>query len=200
MLDNESLYVDPYIASLIPPILTCLLGHHLGPPPYPDLQATLPLRQLAASLTGLVAKKYAKSSHTLRPRLARTCLQHFLTPTKPFGSNYGGIIGLQAVGDGEAVRALILPNLKDYGELLRDALEGTDEVKSRDAETVLRELVKAASWLEGDSLGATNGFSTGDAEAMNEKLREKVGGLIAERIIELRRPKLVKAIVGEQFT
>ena len=199
MLDNQSLYVDPYIASLIPPILTCLLGQHLGLPPYPDLLATYPLRQLAASLIGLVATKYAKSSHTLRPRLARTCLQHFLAPTKPFGSNYGGIKGLQAVGGTEAVRALILPNLKDYGELLKDALEGADEGKSREAEMVLRLLVNALKDLEGDSLGIANGFSAGDAEEMGEKLREKVGSLIAERILELGRPKLVKAIVEEHF-
>ncbi len=196
MLDNQSLYVDPYIASLIPPILTCLIGRHLGSSSS-DLPASSPIRQLAASLLGLVAKKYAKSSHTLRPRLARTCLKHFLDPTKSLGSNYGGVIGLQAIGGTEVVRALIVPNLREYGELLREALEGNDEGKRKDAEIVLGALVEAVKGLEGDSLGLSNGFSTGDAEETRRKLNEKVGSLLAERFLELGRPKLLKAILEE---
>ncbi|KAL8958881.1 MAG: hypothetical protein Q9183_005752, partial [Haloplaca sp. 2 TL-2023] len=81
LLDNKSLYVDPYIASVIPPVLTCLVGRHLGSSP--DRLAHFELRNISAALLGSICKKYAKSSHTLKPRLARTCLKHFLDPTKP---------------------------------------------------------------------------------------------------------------------
>lgn len=90
-----------------------------------------------------------------------------------------------------------MPNLREYGELLREALEGSDEGKRKDAEMVLAALVEAVKGLEGDSLGMMNGFSTGDAENMKDKLRDKVGSLVAERVLDLGRPKLVKAILEE---
>ena len=117
MLDNESLYVDPYVASIVPPVLTCLVSPRLGSSS--NRLEHYPLRSTAASLLGTIAKKYAKSSHTLKPRLARTCLKHFLDPIKPFAVHYGALLGLQAVGGPEAVRVLIVPNLKEYGKLLQ---------------------------------------------------------------------------------
>lgn len=104
---------------------------------------------------------------------------------------------MQAIGGMEVVRALIVPNLREYGDLLREALEASDEGKRKDAEIVLVALIEAVKGMEGDSLGMSNGFSTGDAEEMREKLKEKVGSLVAERILELERPKLVKAILEE---
>ena len=196
MLDNRGIYLDPYISEFIAPILTCLIGRHLGPFPS-DLLATYHLRQLAASLIGLIAKRYAKSMPTLRPRFARACLKAFLDPTKPLCTNYGGIIGLQAVGNPALVRETIVPNLSEYGELLRESLEGVDEGKRKEAEMVLGALMEAIKTLEGDSIGISNGFSAENAEAMNEKLKDKVGSLFAERIVELGRPKLAKAILED---
>ena len=197
MLDNKSLYLDPYITNLVPPILTCLIGRHLGSSPA-GLLSTYRLRQLAASLVGLIAKKYAKSSHTLRNRLARTCLQAFLDPMRPLGANYGGIIGLQSMGGAELARKLFVPNLKEYGDYLRETLEGDDESKRKEAEMVLVALVDAVKPLEGDSIGMANGLSVGDAEEVKEKLKDKIGSLVAERVLELGRPKLVKAILEEE--
>lgn len=196
MLDNRGLYLDPYISEFIAPILTCVIGRHLGPSPS-DLLVTYHLRQLAASLIGLIAKRYAQSMPTLRPRFARACLKAFLDPTKPLCTNYGGIIGLQAVGNPALVRETVVPNLSEYGELLRESLEGADEVKRKEAEMVLGALLDSTKTLEGDSIGISNGFSAGDAETMSEKLKDKVGTLFAERILELGRPKLVKAILED---
>ena len=197
MLDNKSLYLDPYITNLVPPILTCLIGRHLGSSPA-GLLSTYSLRQLAASLVGLIAKRYAKSSHTLRSRLARTCLQAFLDPMRPLGANYGGIVGLKSMGGAELARKLFVPNLREYGDYLREALDGDDEDKRKEAEMVLVALVDAVKPLEGDSIGMANGLSAGHIEEAKEKLREKIGGLVAERVLELGRPKLVKAILEEQ--
>ena len=90
-----------------------------------------------------------------------------------------------------------MPNLSEYGELLRESLEGADEVKRKEAEMVLGALLDSTKTLEGDSIGISNGFSAGDAETMSEKLKDKVGTLFAERILELGRPKLVKAILED---
>ncbi|KAL8829426.1 MAG: hypothetical protein Q9191_002017 [Dirinaria sp. TL-2023a] len=197
MLENDSLYVDPYIASVIPPILTCLIGKRLGPISNPanpvDPTSSYPLRSLAASILRSICKKYSKTSHTLKPRLARTCLKHFLDPTKPLGSNYGGIVGLAAIGGPEVVRALIVPNLSDYDRLiLREAME--DESRRKEAEVITEALVEALGSLEADGVGMANGHANGDAE-LNQKLKEKVGDLVGTRLLDLDRPRLVKAIL-----
>ncbi|KAL8711509.1 MAG: hypothetical protein Q9220_004167 [cf. Caloplaca sp. 1 TL-2023] len=193
LLENKKLYVEPYVASVIPPVLTCLVGRHLGSSS--DPLSHFPLRDVAAALLGSICKKYAKSSHTLKPRLARTCLKHFLDPTKPFGANYGGIIGLQAVGGTEVVRALILPNVKEYESLLREPLEDEASPKHAEAEAVLTALVGALEALEKDAVPMMNGSTNGESEDQKRRLEDKVGSLIAGKVSQIGRPKLVKAIL-----
>jgi transcription initiation factor TFIID subunit 6 len=31
LLDNQAIYLDPYVAYMVPPVLTCCTGKHLGP-------------------------------------------------------------------------------------------------------------------------------------------------------------------------
>lgn len=193
MLENSNLYVDPYIASIVPPVLTCLVGRHLGSSP--DPLAAYDLRRLSASVLSSITKKYSKSSHMLKPRLARTCLKHFLDPNKPLGANYGGIIGLQAIGGPEIVRALIVPNLKEYEELVKDAIDAMDESKKNEGEMVIKALLEALVLLEEESVGAVDGFVNGHAAELRKELGDKIGDLFAERVLELGKPRLVKAIM-----
>ena len=131
----------------------------------------------------------------LKPRLARTCLKYFLDPTKPLGSQYGGIIGLQAVGGVEVVRALVVPNLKEYESVIRDALEAMDEGKRKEGEMVMQALLQALGSLEGDTVGSMNGFANGHAADMKGALEEKIGGFFAEKVLEMGRPRVFKAIM-----
>lgn len=131
----------------------------------------------------------------LKPRLARTCLKYFLDPTKPLGSNFGGIIGLKSIGGPEVVRALVVPNLKDYEGLLREAIEGPDDGKRKEAGIVIDALLEALILLEGESVGAVNGFANGHAVETKHSLSEKIGGLLAERVLDTGRPRLLKAIM-----
>lgn len=124
-----------------------------------------------------------------------------LDPTKPFAVNYGGIIGLQATGGEAVVRVLILPNLKEFVEgILGDALllEGS-EVRKREAELILGALVKALIQLDegGGKLSTTqsmNGGSRGEEE-VKDRLSEKIGGVMAERVLALGKPSLVGTIL-----
>ena len=195
LLDNKSLYVDPYIASVIPPVLTCLVGRHLGSSP--DRLAHFELRNVAAALLGSICKKFAKSSHTLKPRLARTCLKHFLDPTKPLGTNYGGIIGLRAIGGTEVVRVLILPNVKEYENLLREPLEDESSPKHLEAEAVLTALIAALQILENDVVTLSNGAMDHGEEELMRRVEDKVGALIAGRILLMARPRLVRALIED---
>ena len=142
-----------------------------------------------------ISKKYSKSSANLKPRLARTCLKHFLDPTKPLGSNYGGIIGLQAIGGPEVVRALIVPNLKEYEVLVREATEAPEDSRRLEGGMVLEALLEALASLEKDTVGAVNGSANCHATETRKKVADKIGDLLAEKVIDLSRPILVKAVL-----
>ncbi|KAJ5451308.1 Histone-fold [Penicillium cf. griseofulvum] len=190
LVQNQSLYVDPYIASLVPSILTCLIGRQLGGPA--DLVESFALRDMAASLLSLIAKKYSHSSHMLKPRLVRSCLKTFLDPSKPFGAHYGAVIGLQSVGGAEVIRVLVIPNLHEYTKLLSDGLD--DAARRPAAERVLNALVAVLASLRGSQPFLTNGHTVTDD--LRAKLAEKVGDIIATKIVEAGEVQLAHIIVG----
>ncbi|EFX02394.1 transcription initiation factor tfiid complex subunit [Grosmannia clavigera kw1407] len=76
------------------------------------VRETYLLRELAASLLGQLARKFAHSNALLRPKLTRTCLKVLLEPSRPAPVLYGAVCGLAAAGGPEAVRVLVLPNLR----------------------------------------------------------------------------------------
>ncbi|PLB42374.1 TATA-binding protein-associated factor TAF6 [Aspergillus candidus] len=192
LVQNQSLYVDPYVASLVPSILTCLIGRQLGG--NADLSEQLALRDLAGSILGLIARKYSHASHTLKPRLARTCLKTFLDPSKPFGAHYGAIIGLHAVGGVEAVRVLILPNLPTYGSLLQEGL--ADEGARRpEAEKVLELLVGVLGTLREGGPALANGHHGTVTDDLQTQLTNRVGEFLAGQISEGGDVQLAHAIV-----
>ncbi|KAJ5182932.1 Transcription initiation factor TFIID subunit 6 [Penicillium capsulatum] len=191
LVQNQSLYVDPYIASLVPSILTCLIGRQVGGSA--ELGEQFALRDLAASLLGLIGKKYSHASHMLRPRLVRSCLKSFLDPSKPFGAHYGAIIGMQAVGGVEVVRVLVVPNLNDYSKLLSDGLD--DSARRPAAERVLNALLAVLSSLRDGQQTLTNGHSAVVTDEMRSKLTEKIGDLIASRIAEANQVQLAHLLL-----
>lgn len=180
------------VASLIPPVLTCAIGRQLGNGTEPLEQFVL--RDLAASLIGMIAKKYSHSSHTLKPRLARTFLKNFLDPGKPFGTHYGAIIGLHAIGGADVIRELVLPNLPIYEIVLKDA--SSDEgLRKLESEKVIDVLLAVLKTLEDRKLPTMNGHSTEITEAREQQLAAKVGEVLAARIVESGQIRLVNAIL-----
>ncbi|EZF28712.1 hypothetical protein H109_03409 [Trichophyton interdigitale MR816] len=195
LIRNPTLYIDPYVAPLIPPVLTCLIGRQLGSSN--DAVEHFALRDLSSSLVGMIAKKYSQSSHTLKPRLARTFLKTFLDPGQTFGAHYGAIIGLQSIGGPNVIRELIIPNLPVYEVVLKDAV--TDEgLRKAEAEKVTGVIIAVLSTVQDESLAHTNGFSDAAAEALGKELAAKVGELIASRIIESGQLPLARAILEKQ--
>ncbi|KAL1974737.1 hypothetical protein VTN31DRAFT_4941 [Thermomyces dupontii] len=196
LIQNKNLYIDPYVAALVPPILTCLIGRQLGSSTT-ELAEQFALRDFAGSLLGLLAKKYSHASHNLRPRLARSCLKNFLNPAKPFGTHYGAIIGLHQIGGPEVVRELILPNLKPYEKLLRDAI-GEDGPRRPEAERVLEALLGVLSTLQQGRAGLlTNGHSAIFTDELREQLVDKVGELIAARIADTGNVQLARTLLED---
>ena len=198
LLSNPSLYLDPYVGGIVPTCMTCLIGRHLGTASDPP-QAVFALRDLACSLLLSLLKKYSHSSSSLKPRVARTCLKHFLDPHKPLGTIYGALTGLTNVMGTEGIRQLILPNCKVVDEhLLKPALGEGDERKKFDAEMVLVALLRALEALEKDSVGLHEGMNGhAEGEALKHKLQGLLGDIIGDKLYEMgkNRPKLVEAVL-----
>lgn len=171
--------------------MTCLIGRQLGGAA--DLAEQFALRDLAATLLGLIAKKYSHSSHMLKPRLVRSCLKAFLDPSKPFGAHYGAVIGMQSVGGSEVVRVLIIPNLSDYSKLLSDGID--DSARRPAAERVLNALVAVLASLRDSQAMLANGHPAAVTEDLRSKLTDKVGDLIATRIAEANEVQLAHIIL-----
>lgn len=151
LLDNRSLYLAPYIPSLIPSVLTCLVGKRLGSPTQDGPTNHFALREFAATLLSSIMRIYGGTSSTLKPRIARSCLKHFLDSHKPLGTHYGAILGLTRVADAESVLTLILPNLRAYNDgILQEAMK--DDGKREQAEFVLEAIVKGLRLLDADQL------------------------------------------------
>lgn len=171
--------------------MTCLVGRQLGGTA--DLAEQFALRDLAASLLGLIAKKYSHSSHMLKPRLVRSCLKSFLDPSKPFGAHYGAVIGLQAIGGPEVVRVLVIPNLREYSRLLSDGLE--DSARRPAAERVLNALVAVLASLREGQPSLANGHPAIVTDDLRTKLTDKVGDLIATRIADANEMQLAHIVL-----
>ena len=192
---NEKLNLTPYVASLVPPVLTCLIGRHLGTG-IGSLDH-FDLRDLAAGLLKWLCDKYAKYSHGLKPRLVRTLLKDWLDPKKGWGSHYGAILGLRAVGGREVVRRLVIPNLKEYGQLLEEDLQ-EGSVKKAEAEKVVRAILGALEGLVEDQ-PMMNGHSEEGQAEMRVRLVERVGEVIGNVIADSGHVALMRALLDGDF-
>jgi transcription initiation factor TFIID subunit 6 len=177
---------------MIPSVLTCLIGRTLGSG-IGSLDH-FDLRDLAASLIAHLCRKYSKSSRTLKPRLARSCLKNFLDPKKPFGTHYGAILGLSAAGGPDAVRVLIVPNLKEYEGLIRDQI-ASNGARQAEAEKVVTSILNVMGTLVEDGMPMMNGHTDQDAAEIKKKLVENVGDLIGNRIADSGHIQLVKVVL-----
>ena len=92
------------------------------------------------------------------------------------------------------MRVLIVPNLKVFESLVREE-PGEEETKKVEKGIVVAAIWDALMMLEGDSVGVANGLVNGDGDALAGKLREKIGDLIAAKVLELGKPNLVRAIL-----
>ncbi|KAF2096067.1 TAF-domain-containing protein [Rhizodiscina lignyota] len=197
LLANPSLYIEPYITSVIPSVLTCVLGKHLGTK---ESNATSPpahyaLRDLAASLLSHICRHYSNSSQTLKPRIARTLMKNLLDPTKPFAVHYGALTALLGVIGTDGIVVAVLSSFEAYDALLKDGL--ADETKKADAEIMITAILKVLQAVEREFGFAGTAQVPPDAK---EKVIEKVGEVIGEKVMELGRPGLIKAVLDAEVS
>lgn len=205
LLDNQAIYLDPYMAYMVPPILTCCTGRHLGPSAQQASSSAssetlngngvngthasqfdhFELRTYAASLLSRICQKGSATNQGLKARIARTCLKQFMDPDKSPGTHYGALRALMSITHSEGVQILILPNLKAYNDdVLRVKL--AEETSRNDVERVISLLLRALESVASSSrVPVANG--TGDLDDLKERLTEKVGDVLADRILSRQR-------------
>lgn len=196
LLNNSTLFLEPYIHALMPCVLTMLLAKNLGD----SGDAQFKFRQLAVDLLRGIIGKYASSYNTLTPRITRTLLKALLSNStrEAVGTQYGAVLGLMSLGT-EVVRIVFVGNAKYWMEACVEPVEG-------EARAVLLE--KAVECLEllveeGKLVKATGKRQRGDDEApaeseaigeatpdagtltpaMHTKLEEKLGKTLAQAVV-----------------
>ncbi|OAL51091.1 Arf-domain-containing protein [Pyrenochaeta sp. DS3sAY3a] len=218
LLNNKAIFLAPYVAYMVPPILTCCTGKNLGPTnqlaPSNASSETLngsgpngyghhnqdhfELRRFAASLLSRICQKHSSSNQGLKKRIARTCLKQFLDFNKSIGTHYGALQALLLViGNVEAMRMLVLPNLKMYNDdFLKKEL--ADEGKRHDVEQLIAMFMGAFTALVRKSPGrTTNGTSS--VESLREQLNERIGDVLTDQIIMSNKLAEAQAILDSDI-
>lgn len=193
------------MAYMVPPILTCCTGRHLGPTAQQASSSAssetvnghgvngthasqfdhFELRTYAASLLSRICQKGSATNQGLKARIARTCLKQFMDPDKSPGTHYGALRALMSITHSEGVQILILPNLKAYNDdVLKVKL--AEETGRNDIERVIGLLLRALESVATSSrVPVANG--TSHLEDLKERLTEKVGDVLTDRIISRQR-------------
>lgn len=216
LLTNPTIYLDPYIPYMVPSILTCCVGKHLGPashqPPSNASSETLGnginghghhspehfgVRKFAASLLTRICRTYSSSNQGLKTRIARSCLKAFLDPNKPLGTHYGALQALRRILGPDGVRIGILPNLKLYDEVLKEAL--ADDARRGEAQHVLATILKCLDDME-QSRGAMRANGVANIEGQRERLADKIGETVTDHIIKSGRTAVAQVILEADLT
>jgi transcription initiation factor TFIID subunit 6 len=217
LLENPTIYLDPYIPYMVPPVLTCCTGKHLGPTshqaPSNASSETLngnsinghrhsplehfDIRDQAASLLQRICSKYSGSNQGLKSRIARICLKSFLDPNKPLGTHYGALKALRLVIGPEGIRMLLLPNLKLYDEVLKEAI--TDESRKPEADRVLAVILSGLDELS-RTRGSTRINGVVSLAGQRERLAEKVGDVVADSLVASRRTEVAQLVLEADLT
>ncbi|CAR30279.1 TAF domain-containing protein [Lachancea thermotolerans] len=211
LLSNTHVFLDPYIHSLMPSILTLLLAKKLGDNPPPNsskeqreasekvskdtgtefLEKTNALRDFAASLLDHVLRKFPQVYKSLKPRVMRTLLKTFLDTNRSFGTYYGCIKGVAVLGP-ESVR-FFLGNLQSWANLVfeehttkeNDKDEGGHTGRFTEQETKLLcdVIIESLVVLKSD-LPPGQKYDEEITQSQKENLVKRCGSTIADRLLE----------------
>ncbi|KAK9474760.1 uncharacterized protein V1510DRAFT_410602 [Dipodascopsis tothii] len=116
LVTNPTIFIEPYIHSIMPLILTLLVAKKIGSP-QPGSLEHFEVRDFASSILQYICTQYGDSYHTLKPRVTRTLFKAFMDNKKPLGTHYGAISGLTSIGP-EVVRVVVLGNLREWSKVI----------------------------------------------------------------------------------
>ncbi|KAG7445571.1 TAF-domain-containing protein [Guyanagaster necrorhizus] len=168
LMENQTLFVEPYLHQILPPILSTLLHSSL-----PPTHATY-LRTSASQTLSRLLTQHSTTYPSLSPRIMKTLLLALISPNKSIGTREGAIRGLMGVGK-EAVRK----GLVDGGgaKVVGSECSGPGTASLIDSVMAAFEVLHPRSDMA-DTLDMTQEEDV----ALRSKLREALGDFFAERI------------------
>ncbi|CAI5758157.1 unnamed protein product [Candida verbasci] len=188
LVDNKTIFLDPYVHALMPCILTLLLAKRIGPIIKDTdseenqhlLESQLSVREFAAIMLEHIIKIYGNSYTTLRPRITRTLLKALLDSTKPIGTQYGALLGLKNMGN-EVIKLVLIGNLKIWYKTIIETNENEFE-KNILINTVLEILRKLKVEIKGAD--EDEDMDKDVSEDIKSKLIERIGEPLSKLILE----------------
>ncbi|KAF8625975.1 hypothetical protein AX17_006699 [Amanita inopinata Kibby_2008] len=174
LLDNNTLFVEPYLHQILPPILSTLLHSSLPP------SHSTHLRTSASQTLSRLLTQHSTTYPSLSPRIMKTLLLALLSPEKSRGTREGAIRGLVGVGK-EAVRK----GLVEGGGAKVVGSECNDNIGPETAPLVeavmdaLRVLKPTSDADMADSLDTSKPADAAIAERLCEVLGEFFAGRVA---------------------
>lgn len=142
MIDNSTLFVEPYLHQIMPPILSILLTASLGSTStFSSFDANPPPRHIrmhAASLLNHVLTLHGPTYPSLGARISKTLILAVTAPGRQRGTREGALHGLAALGRVAVGRALI-------GAKAFKTLESEIDTGNEMADESVEDLVQAAT-------------------------------------------------------
>merc|ERR1719272_605069 len=128
LLQNPSLYPEPYLHPIMAPLLTCVVNKSVG-----SLRLTWELRDLAASVVCTICTKYGQhGSPSIQTRITKTMIGALLDTTKSLAAHYGAIVTLGGLGN-NVIDALLIDSVKPYTPFLQAKMADADQQIQDDA-------------------------------------------------------------------
>lgn len=192
MIGNKNLFLDPYMASLVPPVLTCIIAHKLGTDDPEEVQKQYELRDLAASLAGAMTRNIRDATNQTKIRFVRTLLKHFLDMDFSLATHYGALKGISRMVGAEGVRRLVVHVIKPYEYMITRVAKkkGEDAVE---IQMIIAAIVESLSLIETPNEAL---LVNGDPDVDQDGLYEALGPVIGSRIARKNNQVLNKLIVN----
>lgn len=197
LYENKTIFLAPYVHSLMPCILTLLLAKRIGAQSKDQVsedanndlfKSQIAVREFASLLLEHVINSYGSSYSTLKPRVTRTLLRALLDATKPIGTHYGALSGLEKMGP-EVVKLVLVGNLKIWYKLV--ILEG--ERSEAEIKVLVDKILEALRKLkvdipeQGDAMEVDEEIS----DDLKNRLRERIGEPLSNTVLEQQDAKAI---------
>nr|CAG8609595.1 11160_t:CDS:10 [Entrophospora candida] len=206
LINNNSLYLEPYLHQLMPAILTCILRNNLGVHDNSSSELQWQIRELAARIIAKICDRYGGTYSSLQTRITKLLIEalndnvnnnddqhdnqhryqnryhhnhhnHHRQHNNLY-SHYGSIVTIGAMGR-EAIRNILVPNLKKYETVLNKYSNDSvlGGVVTRNYNAILDILSKLKESVDPIKLQQIQNTSTSDV--LHEQLVNKVGQYFA---------------------
>ncbi|KXJ29986.1 TAF6-like RNA polymerase II p300/CBP-associated factor-associated factor 65 kDa subunit 6L [Exaiptasia diaphana] len=147
IVDNSSLFLEPYVIQLVTAVMYCLLESlAISLNPANDHWR---LRDDAARILAHISRKCSNTVNYLRHQLLMTLQEVLVDDGRPYCSHYGAVVGLAELGP-EGLEHFLLPYIKNYWKLLQQVLHDnspSNAVLQGEAYQVYGALLQASSCL-----------------------------------------------------